>query len=637
MSKIYDLILENIYRPENDSCHFESIDDNLSHEDYLHRLKSNIITQLALGINDRTLLYNLLKLYGKPVDNYTIKLNTNMDPTVTLTNTIVTIGGKFYFVTLHKHDLISNTTCISLYPEHNLKENICITCLQYIGNYLHQLSCLFHIEKNYDVYRNVLTPFINSEAQINGDYINNSITVTHKCNKTQSLAISNLKYNLELIHGPPGTGKSTTIINIIEHALPPTHNILCTAIQNQAIEALVIKLEATNTDFVVIGNETRLKETSQKHTLEKYFAKSKEIEKLNEQINLHLKDIDNLTKYTLDDTSSSRKKILELRSKYNVDPERTSLFYDVIGSKIKEKEKLIEREKDKITFRFRIFVCTIDTSYKFYLQLKSQKTIETIILDEAGSVKETEMLPILRLNPRNIIMIGDPKQLSAFCDLHISEEKRRCLTISPLERLIDCGKCHSMLSVQYRMTNAMCNIVSNLFYNQLLISDESKNVDSSDSVVWIDSKGDEELDVKLESYYNRDESQLILKLCEKHMGEEIMIITSYNAQLKLIQNLLGDNNPNILVRTIDASQGSESDIIILSLVRSNDKNKIGFLYDQKRMCVALSRAKKMLYIVGNIEMFRNSRHKIWKTLINMIEQNNIVEYQNDSYDSSESS
>jgi superfamily I DNA and/or RNA helicase len=257
--------------------------------------------------------------------------------------------------------------------------------------------------------------------------------------------------------------------------------------------------------------------------------------------------------------------------------------------------------------------------------LPSTKNISTIILDEAGSTKESDMLPLMRLKPSNIIMIGDPKQLSAFCDLKIEEEQKTCLTISPLERLIKCGKEHAILTTQYRMRSDMCKVVSKLFYNGILVSDESRNYiptkKSGLSIKWVDVKEKEQYDNKFESYYNDKEIEEVIKICNKHIGEEIMILTSYNSQLKELNKLLGnDTDSNILVRTIDASQGSESSIVILSLTRSNDENKIGFLSDDKRMCVALSRAKNLLYIVGNKDTFKNCGHKRWTALVSLLEK-----------------
>ena len=164
----------------------------------------------------------------------------------------------------------------------------------------------------------------------------------------------------------------------------------------------------------------------------------------------------------------------------------------------------------------------------------------------------------------------------------------------------------------------MCKIVSTLFYDCLLKSDISRKHEGKLSIKWINVDGLEEYDEKFKSYYNNDEINKIIKLCDFHKNNDVMILSSYNSQLKLLNKIF--DTPNILVRTIDASQGSESSIVIISLVRSNMNNQIGFLSDVKRMCVSLSRAKNLLYIVGNMHTFEHSNSQKWRQLISLLNE-----------------
>jgi superfamily I DNA and/or RNA helicase len=621
MSKIYDLILDSLLEK---SKNFEPIEKNIDYKEYVKILQNNIVLEVACSLKQNNIEKNKMKVFGKVMKDGTIKLNTK---TIKLTNTVVKISDLYYFVT--SCDLNDETGCIflKLYPKPEFNanvESVNIICLKYVGNYLHQLSSLFYIESNYVEYKSIMSSFLNPTKYISGQYTTNENdavgTVDENCNDTQLMAITNLKNNIELIHGPPGTGKSTTIINILNLKIPMDHNVLCTAVQNQAIESIVIKLENSNINFVVIGEDDRLKEVSKKYTLNKYYAKSEIIKKLNMEIIRIKKDVEIVGKLVLED---KKNEMNELKKKYNVTSDRLSNLYDAIYFKIKEKEVMIENEKKVIMETFRIFICTIDTSYKFYGMLPNSKKISTVILDEAGSTKESDMLPLLRLCPKNIILIGDPKQLSAFCDLRLDDNQKKILVTSVLERLMKSGRKHSVLTIQYRMKSDMCKIVSKLFYDNILLSDESRKVITTQktglSMKWVDVKDYEQYDEKMESYYNGAEIEEIIKLCNKHMGEEIMILTSYNAQLKELGKLL-ENSDNILVRTIDASQGSESSIVILSLTRSNKENKIGFLSDAKRMCVALSRAKNSLYIVGNKETFLNCGHIRWNSLVKFLDK-----------------
>jgi DNA polymerase alpha-associated DNA helicase A len=159
-------------------------------------------------------------------------------------------------------------------------------------------------------------------------------------------------------------------------------------------------------------------------------------------------------------------------------------------------------------------------------------------------------------------------------------------------------------------------MVSQIFYENLLQSGKLKNDDMESPLKWYDINGKEELYDS--SYYNMDEIEIIDKLLRK-LGNEynknnknnIIIMSPYNSQIDKINECIKNKYPekNIKIGTIDSSQGSEYDIVIVSLVRSNDKHNVGFLHDKKRLCVMLSRAKKELWMVGNYSTFSGVRSK----------------------------
>ena len=290
-------------------------------------------------------------------------------------------------------------------------------------------------------------------------------------------------------------------------------------------------------------------------------------------------------------------------------------------------KKQIEDERTNILSEYKVILCTIDTSSKIYTFTK--RSINTIIVDEAGAVNEETMLPLIRLNPSNLIIVGDHKQLRAFSDIptYICNDTQHNMSL--LERLVLNKRDVHLLKIQYRMEPSICNLVSNIFYNGELITAPYIKTQPN-PLVWIHVEG---VETSIGSSYNNiDEVTLIQNLCYKHINDNVVVLSSYSAQFTLLKKMLrifktdGSNNldsddenkikvkVNIGARTIDSSQGMESDIVIISLVRSNKNCDIGFMKNLNRLCVMLSRARHQLYIVGNYHTFNSPKHKIWQRI-----------------------
>jgi hypothetical protein len=180
-----------------------------------------------------------------------------------------------------------------------------------------------------------------------------------------------------------------------------------------------------------------------------------------------------------------------------------------------------------------------------------------------------------------------------------------------------------------------------MFYKGKLISDKSRiREDNTSSIRWIDIKSyEDKLDnqVKLNfyeihkftndtfiqySYYNSDEVDVVCALCDLHHDKNILVLTTYNAQLYVLKGFIKQSNVDI--RSVDSAQGMEADIVILSLIRSNSNNDIGFVKNPNRMCVMLSRAKNKLYILGNERVYSNDANKLWKKCMNLIKKSQII-------------
>ena len=450
-----------------------------------------------------------------------------------------------------------------------------------------------HIEKNINKYQILLNTLCNYIPNI-GTYkiinteqnnipLNIDKQIKHMLNNNQILTIESLSKNIELIQGPPGTGKSTTIIGIIQEKIPDNHKILCTCVQNQAIDSLVMKLKKYNLNFVVVGNKDRLGEESKKYSLDTIFEKDDYLIKLKDKI-----DKINKIMYKNIDT---------------IEKNKQSEYIREIENKINNIQQHIHRQQYDITNKFQIFVGTIASSYTINNYIKK---IDTIILDEAGNITEIDLISLIVKNPLNIIMIGDHKQLRPF------SYNSKLNIISPLERFINNNYEYTTLHIQYRMDHLICELVSGLFYDNKLITSNNIQTLYKNSIEYHHVYG-KSININ-KSLYNLEEINYINNLCNEYSNKKIMILTFYGAQVNYLKKNIKITKNNIDIFTIDGSQGRESDIVIVSLVCDHYRK---FLDDPNRLCVMLSRAKNKLILVGQINKFIK-KSNIWHTIFNKI-------------------
>ena len=285
--------------------------------------------------------------------------------------------------------------------------------------------------------------------------------------------------------------------------------------------------------------------------------------------------------------------------------------------------------------------CIGIANYVFNFDLK----FDLVIIDEAGRASIPEVLVPMILG-KKIIMVGDHKQLPPTIngDLIdnnneiIKSNNKKVLEISLFEYLQGAlsDDFKGVLREQYRMTPIIGELVSKVFYENQLITgiDESKRTHKYNkfegySIVWCDTSNS--INRKEESVgvtkRNRYEAEGIVNLLldmdklykELAIRKTVAIITGYKAQKNLITNLIERLNKelkyiDIEVDTVDAFQGRETDIVIYSIVRSNNKNQIGFLRDSRRLNVAFSRAKELLIIFGDKNFVKESNSDFSKIL-----------------------
>jgi superfamily I DNA and/or RNA helicase len=411
------------------------------------------------------------------------------------------------------------------------------------------------------------------------------------------------------IHGPPGTGKTTTLVQAIKHTVHEEKQVLVCAPSNAAVDLLAEKLTEQGLQVLRIGHPARVTEQSLSKTLDAQIAN-----------HVHYKELRVL-----------RKKMTQMRDmafKYKRD----------FGYAERQQRKLLlqeakEMKADADVLEFYIIndllnksdviACTLVGSANNTLRGRRYKTV---FIDEAGQALEPACwIPILRAE--RVIFAGDHFQLPP--TIKSIEAAREGLAQTLFEKCIQQQpQTASMLQVQYRMHEDIMRFSSRYFYHDELIAHESvmhhaiqKTGGEGEPVSllpidFIDTAGCgfiEAQDSETLSRYNEEEAHLLIREIEKlirEVGTEdwaytIGMITPYSAQVERLAKLaeaseeISHITRYVTINTVDAFQGQERDIIAISFVRSNDKSEVGFLSDIRRTNVAMTRARKKLIMVGD--------------------------------------
>ena len=266
-----------------------------------------------------------------------------------------------------------------------------------------------------------------------------------------------------------------------------------------------------------------------------------------------------------------------------------------------------------------------------YHHLLKQVHPKIVIFEEAAEILEAHVITSLASSVQQLIMIGDHKQLKPKPTCYDLEKKYH-LDVSFFERLVNNGFDHVTLQQQHRMRPEISKLLCPTIYKHLLDHADVKGYDSvlgiGKNVFFVDHVHLEEhhgsSDTK--NHVNKFEADFIVELChyllkQGYSPSEITILTMYRGQLfELKSKMKKKNFEGVRVAAVDDFQGEENEIILLSLVRSNPAGKIGFLSIENRVCVSLSRAKKGLYVIGNLSMLLKSEGTKWPEIINHLEK-----------------
>ena len=258
-----------------------------------------------------------------------------------------------------------------------------------------------------------------------------------------------------------------------------------------------------------------------------------------------------------------------------------------------------------------------------YNSILSEIKAKVVMIEEAAEVLEAHIVSSLTQSTQHLILIGDHQQLRPKTNDHILARNYH-LNVSLFERLIKNGFPRVTLQVQHRMRPEISALVSSHIYKNDLIDAPSTEeyppvVGMKYNMFFIDHIQQETLDHDTTSPKNDFEAHFMARLCRyllqqnTYKEDQITVITPYTGQMYNLREKFKEMNmTSVKITPIDSYQGEENDIILLSLVRSE---KPGFVKDVNRICVALSRAKHGLYVIGNFNKLFKRRSTMWKSVV----------------------
>ncbi|KAI5239264.1 upf1 regulator of nonsense transcripts [Aureobasidium subglaciale] len=429
-------------------------------------------------------------------------------------------------------------------------------------------------------------------------------------NSSQINAVKSvLQKPLSLIQGPPGTGKTVTSATIIFHlAKLNGGQVLVCAPSNVAVDQLCERIHRTGLKTVRVTAKSREDVESPVGFLS-----------LHEQVRMN-------------DTNVELNKLNQLKAELG----------ELSSQDEKKYKQLVRNAEREILTNADVICCTcVGAGDPRLAKLK----FRTVLIDESTQSAEPECMIPLVLGCKQVVLVGDHQQLGPV--IMNKQAAKAGLNQSLFERLVILGCAPIRLQVQYRMHPCLSEFPSNMFYEGSLQNGVTmhqrlrRDVDfpwpvaDSPMMFW-SNLGNEEISASGTSYLNRTEAQNVEKLVTRFFKagvqpQDIGIITPYEGQRSYVVSSMQATGTfkkeyykEIEVASVDAFQGREKDFIILSCVRSNDHQGIGFLSDPRRLNVALTRAKYGLVVLGNPKVL--SKHPLWHyLLLHFKERNCLVE------------
>ena len=433
-------------------------------------------------------------------------------------------------------------------------------------------------------------------------------------NPTQEHAVNEvlLAKDVAIVHGPPGTGKTTTLVEAIYETLRRENQVLVCAQSNMAVDWISERLMDRGVEVLRIGNPTKVNDKMLGFTYERRFEAHPDYPQL----------------------WAIRKAIRELRGAKR----RGTDSYHQKLDRLKSRETELElRINNELFNSARVISCTLAGSASRVLE---GMKFATLFIDEAAQALEAACWIAIRKANR-VIFAGDHCQLPP--TVKCLEAIKGGLARTLMERIVNSNpQVVTLLKVQYRMNDDIMRFSSDWFYGGEVESAPEVRyrsiLDLDTPMTWIDTatldiEAHEELVGETYGRINRAEARLTIDTLQHYFERlgrqrvlderlDVGIISPYRAQVQLLRRMLRKSayfkplRHLITVNTVDGFQGQERDLIVISMVRQNEEGQIGFLRDLRRMNVAITRARMKLFIMGDSTTM--TRHPFYRKLYHYI-------------------
>lgn len=434
-------------------------------------------------------------------------------------------------------------------------------------------------------------------------------------NRTQEEAVNKVLHakDVAIVHGPPGTGKTTTLVEAVYETLHRENQVLVCAQSNMAVDWISEKLVDRGVSVLRIGNPSRVNDKMLSFTYERRFESHPDYPQL----------------------WSMRKAIRELYARMRKGTDREAIRQKINSLKDRATELEI-RINESLFAEARVIACTLVGSAN---RLLMGQKFGTLFIDEAAQALEPACWIAIRKADR-VILAGDHCQLPP--TVKAPEALRAGLGHTLMQTIVkNKPETVSLLKLQYRMNDEIMRFSSEWFYGGMLQSAPEVKyrsiLDFDTPIEWINTEGmdcNEEFVGENYGRINKPEAELsiaqlkeyITKIGRKRFLSEridVGLISPYKAQVQYLRRLVRNDaffkpyRQAITINTVDGFQGQERDVILISLVRANEEGQIGFLNDLRRMNVAITRARMKLIILGDASTL--TRHAFYKKLYGYIE------------------
>lgn len=434
-------------------------------------------------------------------------------------------------------------------------------------------------------------------------------------NATQEEAVNKVLHakDVAIVHGPPGTGKTTTLVEAVYETLHRENQVLVCAQSNMAVDWISEKLVDRGVSVLRIGNPSRVNDKMLSFTYERRFESHPDYPQL----------------------WSIRKAIRELYARSRKGAEREAVRQKINSLKDRATELEI-RINESLFSEARVIACTLVGSAN---RLLTGQKFGTLFIDEAAQALEAACwIPIRKAD--RVILARDHCQLPP--TVKAPEALRAGLGHTLMQTIVKSKPdTVSLLKLQYRMNDEIMRFSSEWFYGGMLQSAPEVKyrsiLDFDTPIEWINTEGldcNEEFIGENYGRINKSEAELSIEQLkgyitkigrERFLDERIDVgmISPYKAQVQYLRRLVRNDaffkpyRQAITINTVDGFQGQERDVILISLVRANEEGQIGFLNDLRRMNVAITRARMKLIILGDASTL--TRHAFYKKLYTYIE------------------